>query len=119
MIGRRSMLDLVKVGVTILVTSLFAGTYFGWGTNAAALQVKSRITSVTDCFAGDGLEWKGGAVPESASPYLRTVASAAGAPAVAFPAAEEWDRDPRLYDWFRAQALIQQHDYAASLPYLK
>lgn len=101
----------------ILVSSLWV--WPALSKNVAALQTLRHLSRSQECAANLGLVWTGGGVPGGQSRYLQALSASAGAPGAGISLVQEWQGDPRLLRWFKAQSLIREGKYAESLTYLK
>jgi len=90
-----------------------------WVTNLAAIQTAAQVVSYGECSGLLDRHGYPGSVVTGQTPFLRAVTLAHGVPNGVFPAQGEWTRDPQLWNLFRAQALIHDGNFPASVPYLQ
>lgn len=88
--------------------------------NGSALAALRHLTNTGSC-APDQVyfRWDGAPIPGGMNQYVRAAVAAAENAALSMPPITDWDRDPRLYFWFEAQAAVKQDDYPHSLELLQ
>lgn len=89
-------------------------------TNLTAVEVLRHLSPTTSC-APDQVyyRWDGSEIGGNLNLYARAAVAAAEGSDVSAPPSTEWDRDPRLYDWFQSQISAKHGDYEGSLHYLR
>lgn len=95
-------------------------TWTTWMQNQEAVTAIAHLAPTSSCAVDEvRWQWIGPQATFGASPYVQAAVAGAAGIDVMPPEFEGWERDTRLYHWFRAQTSVKEGDYSTSLTHLQ